>query len=51
VASEPAEAAAPLGADGAAPAARKSYRIYADRLTAAAILTDPARRRVIRSVA
>ena len=33
-------AAAPLGADGAA---RKAYRIYADRLTAAAILTDPAR--------
>jgi hypothetical protein len=28
------------GADGAA---RKAYRIYADRLTAAAILTDPAR--------
>jgi hypothetical protein len=36
-------AAAPLGADGAASAARKAYRIYADRLTAAAILTDPAR--------
>lgn len=36
-------AAAPLGADGAASAARKVYRIYADRLTAAAILTDPAR--------
>src|SRR6185312_14001927 len=35
-----AAAAAPLGADGAA---RKAYRIYADRLTAAAILTDPAR--------
>ena len=33
-------AAAPMGADGAA---RKAYRIYADRLTAAAILTDPAR--------
>ena len=31
------------GADGAASAARKAYRIYADRLTAAAILTDPAR--------
>ncbi len=41
--SEPAEAAAP--------AARKAYRIYADRLTAAAILTDPAWRRVVRSVA
>ena len=36
-------AAAPLGADGAASAARKASRIYADRLTAAAILTDPAR--------
>jgi hypothetical protein len=36
-------AAAPLGADGAASAARKAYRIYAGRLTAAAILTDPAR--------
>ena len=36
-------AAAPLGADGAASAARKAYRIYADRLTAAAILTGPAR--------
>jgi hypothetical protein len=35
-------AAAPLGADGAVSAARKAYRIYADRLTAAAILTDPA---------
>ena len=35
-------AAAPLGADGAASAARKAYRSYADRLTAAAILTDPA---------
>jgi putative DNA-invertase from lambdoid prophage Rac len=35
-------AAAPLGADGAASAARKAYRIDADRLTAAAILTDPA---------
>jgi hypothetical protein len=44
-------AAAPLGADGAAPAAHKAYRIYADRLTAAAILTNPARRRVVRSVA
>ena len=33
-------ATAPLGADGAA---RKAYRVYADRLTAAAILTDPAR--------
>jgi transcriptional regulator of heat shock response len=29
----------------------KAYRIYADRLTAAAILTNPARRRVVRSVA
>ena len=36
-------AVAPLGADGAASAACKAYRIYADRLTAAAILTDPAR--------
>ena len=36
-------AAAPLGADGAASAARKAYRIYADRLIATAILTDPAR--------
>jgi len=36
-------AAAPLGADGAASAAIKAYRIDADRLTAAAILTDPAR--------
>jgi hypothetical protein len=43
VASEPAEAAAPLGADGAASVARKAYGIYADRLTATAILTDPAR--------
>ena len=36
-------AAAVLGADGAASAARTAYCIYADRLTAAAILTDPAR--------